>query len=133
MAGAQLQRCTACGQSFYPTPAAADPAAERKLTTLRTLRSRAEREAEEPIGGYQALRACGIFLLVVFTLQIALGAVMYGGKGQSTVIMRHEEPGRYWPIVALTFACGAGLTVIGHVALRQIRSRLQRRFPVDEQ
>lgn len=132
MAGAQLQRCTACGQSFYPTPAAADPAAEGRRKTIRVLRDRAEHEAKDSVARWQVLRGCGIFLLVVGVLQLSLGAVMFAGKGHSTVILRHEEPARYWRWVALTFAGGAGLTALGHVALRQIRASLQRRFPVDQ-
>jgi hypothetical protein len=132
MAGTQLQRCTACGQSFYPTPAAADPVVESRRKTIRVLRNRAEHNATDSVARWQVLRGCGIFLLVVGVLQLSLGAVMFSSKGHSTVILRHEEPGRYWPIVALTFAAGAGLTAVGHIALRQIRASLQRRFPVDE-
>jgi len=132
MAGPQLQRCTTCGQSFYPTPAAADPVAEGRRKTLRTLRGRAEHEAKDTVSRWQVLRGCGIFLLVIGALQLTLGAVMFAGKGHSTVILRQEEPARYWRWVALTFATGAGLTAFGHVALRQIRASLQRRFPVDE-
>ncbi len=132
MAGANLQRCGACGQSFYPTPAAADPAVEGRRKTIRVLRDRAEHEAKDSVARYQVLRGCGIFLFVIGLLQLTLGAVLFSGKGHSTVILRHEEPARYWPIVALTFAAGAGLTALGHVALRQIRLSLQRRFPVDE-
>lgn len=132
MAGPQLQRCTACGQSFYPTPAAADPAVEGRRKTLRVLRDRAEHEAKDSVARWQVLRGCGIFLLVVGVLQLTLGAVMFSGKGgHSTVILRQEEPARYWQIVALTFAGGAGLSALGHIALRQIRTSLDRRFPVD--
>lgn len=132
MAGAQLQRCSACGQSFYPNPAPADPAAVRRQKTIHTLRDHAKRGAEDSVARYQVLRGTGVFLLLICALQLGLGAVMFSGKAQSTVILRHEEPARYWPLVALTFAGGLALSAWGHVALRQIRASLQRRFPVDE-
>lgn len=132
MAGAQLQRCTACGESFYPTPAAADPVAEGRRKTIRVLRDRAEHEAKDSVARWQVLRAAGIFLLLIGVLQLMLGAVMFSGKGHSTVILRAEEPVKYWQFVAFTFVAGTGLTALGHVVLRQIRASLKRRFPVDE-
>jgi len=96
------------------------------------LRSRAEHKATDSVARWQVLRAAGVFLLAIGALQLMLGAVMFAGKGHSTVILRAEEPAKYWEFVALTFVAGTGLTALGHVVLRQIRASLQRRFPVDE-
>lgn len=123
--------CTQCGRTFYPSPSV-DPLVQRKQRTRRLLRERDEQAARDPIGRYQAFCFIGGFLVLVLIVQLGFQAVFFTPKGGgSVVILRHEEPQRYWNAVAMT-AIGAGAFLgVGLYGLRRIRARLARRFPED--
>ncbi|MBL8297419.1 MAG: hypothetical protein JNN30_03630 [Rhodanobacteraceae bacterium] len=125
------RRCVQCGRAFYPAPAV-DPVLQRKQQTRRLLRERSEQEAQESIGRFQACCFIGGFLLLVLIVQLSFDAVFFSGKGNSVVILRHEEPLRYWNWVAATAAGATLFFGIGLYGLRRVRSRLARRFPDDE-
>jgi Zn ribbon nucleic-acid-binding protein len=124
--------CTQCGRSFYPSPSV-DPLLQRKQRARRVLRARDEAAARDPIGRYQAFCGVGGFLVLVLIAQLGFQAVFFTPKnGGSVVILRHEEPQRYWSAVAMT-ALGASVFLgVGIYGLRRIRARLARRYPEDE-
>ncbi|HSX59640.1 MAG TPA: hypothetical protein VLF18_05530 [Tahibacter sp.] len=124
--------CTQCARTFYPAPSV-DPVLQRKRTTRRALRERDEEDAKDPIGRFQACCAAGGLLVLILIAQLSFGAVFFAGKsGPSTVILRHEEPARYWNWVAATATGATVFLGIGSYGLRRIRARLARRFPGDE-
>lgn len=126
------RECTHCGRSFYPAPPA-DPVLQRKRKTRQALRQRDEEAARDPIGRYQALCFFGGFFVLVVIAQLCFDAVFFSGKsGNSLVILRHEEPERYWRWVAGTAICAVAFLASGIYGLRRIRARLARRFPDDE-
>ena len=123
--------CTQCGRTFYPAPPV-DPVLQRKQQTRRLLRERDEQAARDPIGRCQAFCFIGGFLLLVFLTQLFFDAVFFSGKsGSSLVILRHEEPQRYWKWVVSTAALGVAFLGVGISGLRRIRARLARRCPED--
>ncbi|WP_257385319.1 hypothetical protein [Tahibacter caeni] len=123
--------CTQCGRTFYPAPSV-DPVLLRKRQTRRLLRERDEQAAQRPLDRYWTCCIAGGFLLLVLVAQLGFGAVFHGGKGPPVVILRHEEPARYWKWVAATATGAVTFLGIGIYGLRRVRARLARRFPEDE-
>jgi len=124
--------CTQCGRTFYPTPSV-DPVVQRKRKTRRALRERDEEASRDPIGTYQAFCFIGGFLVLVVIAQLFFDAVFFAGKyGPSTVILRIEEPARFWKWVAGTAIGATTFLTIGIVGLRRIRARLARLYPENE-
>lgn len=123
--------CTQCGRMFYPAPAV-DPALQRRQRARRVLRARDEQAAQDPIGRFQACSLFGGFLLLVLIAQIGFDAVFFAGRNSTVVILRHEEPERYWNWVATTAAGAVVFLSIGIYGQRRIRARIAQRFPEDE-
>lgn len=123
--------CTQCGRAFYPAPPV-DPALQRKRRARRVLREREEQNAQDPIGRLQACCFFGGFLLLVLIAQLSFDAVFFASKSRTVVILRHEEPERYWNWVAATATGAVVFLGAGIYGLRRIRARIARRFPEDE-
>jgi hypothetical protein len=124
--------CAQCGRMFYPAPTV-DPIVQRKRKTRRALRARDEEASRDPAGFYWAFCFIGGFLVLVLIAQLSFDAVFFSPKrGPSTVILRQEEPGRYWEWVMWTATGATVFLTVGIVGLRRIRARLARLYPEDE-
>lgn len=124
--------CTQCGRTFYPAPSV-DPVVQRKRTTRRALRERDEAASRDPISFYWAFCFIGGFLVLILCAQLYFEAVFFSPKrGPSTVILRLEEPRRYWEWVMWTATGATAFLTVGIVGLRRIRARLARLYPEDE-
>lgn len=127
-----LQPCAQCSRAFYPAPLQ-DEAVVARRKSRRLLRERAQEGVERRGSHYQGIFWSGVLVLGIGCAQLYFGAVFFSGKGSSSsvVILRHEEPERYWRWTLSTWTLGLGLTLFGHRQLRRVRADFDRRFPPD--